>query len=115
MDSITKTEDRILFLKEWIEELKKDSSFESRNRIFQLQAEIDSRTMFLKTLKRDLAFKQMNEQLPVLVAQIEKSKLPTDLASKFDGLKKRVKADKYINIQHKAHDYELANQMLNFK
>jgi len=46
MDSITKTENRIVFLNEWIEDLKKDNSFESRNKIFQLQTEIDSRTMF---------------------------------------------------------------------
>ena len=115
MDSITKTENRIVFLNEWIEDLKKDNSFESRNKIFQLQTEIDSRTMFLKTLKRDLAFKKMNEELPILVEQIEKSKLPSELASKFDGLKKRVKIDKYANIQHKAHDYELASQMVQYK
>lgn len=115
MDSITKTENRILFLNEWIEELTKDGSFEARNKIFQLQTEIDSRAMFLKTLKRDLAFKQMNEELPLLVANIDKSKLPTELAGKFDGLKKRVKIDKYANIQHKAQDFELASQMAQYK
>ena len=124
---ITKTEERIVFLNEWISAieieisaevtksvsfLRSDNFYEKKNKIFQLEQEIDSRTMYLKTLKQDMALKRMDAELPNMIEAIDKSKLSKELAPKFDGLKKRVKQNKYINAKHKAQDYDLALQMV---
>ena len=111
--AILKTEERVAFLTEWIDSLSEKTDFESRNTVFTLEQELASRQMYLRTIKQDMAIKQMDTHLPVIINQIDKSKLSLEDRNKFNALEKRVKSNKYANIEHKAHDFDMANQMLN--
>ena len=109
---LTKTQERITFLTEWIEELNKKTDFESRNQVFVLTQELDSRNMYLRTIKQDMAIKAMDEQLPLMVQNIDKSKLELKQRNEFVALSKRVKNNRYINADHKAKDFKLASELL---
>lgn len=46
MDNIAKNQERIDFLKTWVDDLKKSKEFEDKNKAFELQNEIDSRVYY---------------------------------------------------------------------
>lgn len=112
-EQILKVEERINFLLEYIKALNEEPTLENRNKAFHFEQEYASRKMYLDTIRRDAALKQMELGLPELVKNIESSKLSKDNQKSYNSLKKRVQYNKYPNAMEKAKDFELAQQLYN--
>ena len=89
MDRIQQNQERIDFLKEWIEDLKKTDTFESKDKVFQLESELRSRQYFMKVY---LEHKEKMAQQPQ--AQLEAAKKNYQAA---------IKMLKEVDLEEKQH------------
>lgn len=114
--AISKTEDVIQFYMSWIQDLQTKQEeafdFDRQEKIYSIEFKINAQSNLLKAQKQDFAYKVVEMELPSIVEKIDTENLNPTQKRQLKELKKRVIENKYKMFEHKAQDYQLANDLL---